>query len=343
MLKIHLVEFTLIFKPDEASHLLKNGDEEILLETIKNLRILPALPSHLVKQVWELALNHPWNLLRAAALSVLGQYPTSPDFEADFGVLLGLVRKPPVEPIKEAALALLGPLVRECAPAEFRRQALHMLLLELAKASHEDETVVARNAALASLAGLVPLIRLEQAEESLLPAFTLIYDLLNDDDDGIRLSAAKVTQGVLGSDFPMLPPAAAEKLALALPAHFPTSTTLLRIAIAVITGGIPARDAWAEAATRNTVLFEKEKQNLWIDIVGVVEVWGVVAELVLAHGVGKEELEGLREWVAEAKLLVDKKVMSEGSIEVAGGWGREEKVFEFLARVRVAMRVIGMQ
>lgn len=337
------MEFTLTFKPDEASDLLKNDDEEILLETIENLGILPELPSHLVGQVWKLALNHPWNLLRAAALSVLGQYPTSSDFEADFGALLGLVREPPAEPIKEAALALLGPLVRESAPVEFRRQALHILLPELAKASHEDETVTARNAALASLSGLVPLIRLERAEESLLPAFTLVYDLLNDDDDDIRLSAAKVAQGVLGSDFPMLPPAAAEKLALALSVHFPTSATLLRIAIAVITGGIPARDAWTEAAIKTTVLFEKEKRNLWIDIVGMVEVWGVVAELVLAHGVGKEEMEGLREWVAEAKLLVDRKEMSEGSIEVAGGWGREEGIFEFLARARVATRVIGME
>lgn len=342
MLKEHLVAFTLTFQPSKAADLLYDVDEEIILHTIDYIMSLPKSTPLSTETIWEIGTLHPWNLLRPAALTLLHRSPPSSASEEDFKTVLALLQSPPTEPIKEAALALLGPLV-SALPVQSRPSALQTLLGELVKAADEDEPYTTRTAALSSLSSLAPILQLKVGtDEALIPAYSLVFDLLNDDDDDIRLSAASLAQKILGSEILLLPLTAAEKLALSLPRYFPASTALLQTAVARITGGVPAVQSWTEATKRDTILFQREKQNLWVDAVGVVEIWGVVAELVLARGFGQEEIEGLRGWLEEAKQLVGEREKIDGSVEVTGGWGREEVVVAFLARVKVAARVVGV-
>ncbi|KAF8531293.1 putative death-receptor fusion protein-domain-containing protein [Trichophaea hybrida] len=342
LLKEHLVAFTLTFQPSKAPDLLKDADEEILLYTINHILSLPKSPLLPTKIIWEIATLHPWNLLRATALTLLRRSPPLSPSEEDFKTILALLQSPPTESIKEAALALLGPIV-SALPVESRPNALQILLGELIKAADGDEPYTTRTAALSSLSSLALPLKLKTgADEALIRAYSLVYDLLNDDDDDIRLSAASLAQQILGSEILLLPLTTAEKLTLSLPRYFPVSTVLLQTAISRITGDVTAVESWQKATKKDKILFQREKQNLWVDAVGVVEVWGVVAELVLARGVGKKEIEGLREWVGEGRRLVAERETVDGSVEVTGGWGREEEVVAFLARVRVAAKVVGI-
>lgn len=348
--KEHLVAFILTFLrqfddskfPAAVTSLFADEDEEINLYAVNqllSLSELPALQKESHERLWNIVDTHPWHLLGASALSLLSRLPVIATQER-FDSLLALVQTPPTEPIKEAALTLLGPITAQL-PAD--SGALQTLLLHLQKAAHDDEEYTLRTAALSSLTALAPLLKLggnTPSPDSLIPAYALVYDLLNDDDGDIRLAAAELTQRILPGDAQilLLPLAAAEKLALTLPGYFAGSRALLEVAVGKVVGEDAARVAWEAAVKKDIILFQREKQNLWVDAVGVVEVWGVVAELVLARGgEGKEEVvERVRAWVGEAEELVGG--MGEN---VVLGWASDEDVVVFLARVRVARRVLG--
>ncbi|KAI5787529.1 putative death-receptor fusion protein-domain-containing protein [Pyronema domesticum] len=341
--KEHLVAFTLLFKPTLVDSLFSHTDEEILLYTADYILAHPELGiTTPTTRLWELATTHPWTLIQTSSLALLHLSPPTSASESDFNKVFALLESPR-EPIKEAALSLLGPLI--CVlPEAAQAGAMEDLLLKLVKASDEEEPYTTRMAALSSLSSLAPLLQLKEGiNEALIPAYTLIYDFLNDDDDEIRMLSASLAQKILGSDILLLPLAAAEKLALQLPRYFPGSHALLKTAINRITSGEKAEKVWEKATKKDTILFQREKQNLWVDIVGSIELWGVVAELVLARGVGAEEIQSLRGWVKDAKAVIAVKEQAEGDGEVPGGWGREEETVCFLARVQVAARVVGME
>jgi len=363
-LKEHLVSFYLTFTrqlapchfPERLTSLLLCTDEEINLSAIGFVLALEKLPEINIasqevfrQQLWDMVANHQWDLVVAKALTLLHrcytEYPDCPDGGAELtGYVTSLratVQNPRTEPIQTASLPLLGVLIAKL-PAEKREESLQTLIAELRAFAHE-EPFTTRIAALTCLAPLAPLLKLSGGpEESLIPSFFLLFDFLNDDDDEIRLAASRIAQTVLpGERILLLPQVAARDLALALRAAFPASTLLLREAVKRFTGiegavsAAAARAAWERATERDTSLFRREKQNLWVDTRDVVRVWGAVVQLLVARGAGN--VEDLKEWFEEATECWKSMEGKDGP----GDWRSEEEVAVFLERIEVAGRIFG--
>jgi hypothetical protein len=135
---------------------------------------------------------------------------------------------------------------------------------------------------------------------------------------------------------------AAEKLALELPRYFPGSQVLLEEAVRRITGGIDAKDEWKRVSRKDTILFRREKQNLWVDLPWVVRVWGAVGEMIVARRGDLEGTSGLKEWVCEAKRYVEDMEKREGPRGKVNGWGSEEEIEVYCVRIEVGERVCGL-
>lgn len=364
-LKEHLVSFHLTYTrllqhaPDQFSEALNGlllcADEEINLYTVNFILALEKLPEMTTvsketmrQQLWNMVANHQWDLVVARALTLLHRWYTEYDDCVDgltdmtdaVASLMAMVRTPRTEPIKEASLSLLGPLIAKI-PAEKREEPLRTLLAELSKFSQE-EPFTTRLAALTCLASLAPLLKLSgEPDESLISSYVLLFDFLNDDDDEIRLAASRIAKTVLpGEQILLLPQVAARNLTLALRRAFPTSQILLREAMERVTGvrgdisAAAARTAWEQATKRDTILFRREKQNLWVDTKEVVQVWGLVAQLLVARG---GSVEGLKDWLEAAKECVGS---MEGRDE-PGGLKSEEEVAVFVERVEIVGRICG--
>lgn len=365
-LKEHLVWFYLTYArllqqaPEHFSEVLNGlllcADEEINLYTVDFILALEKLPEMslssqeiLRKQFWDMVANHRWDLVVVRVLMLLHrwytEYPDRVGAVADMTdrvvSLTAMVQNPRTEPIKEASLSLLGPLVAKLLTQK-REEQLQILLAELQKSSHKDVPFTTRLAALTCLTSLTPFLKLSrESDESLIPACVLLFDFLNDDDDELRLAATHIAKTVLpGDQILLLPQVAARNLAFALREAFPMSQVLLREAVERVTGAggaisaATARTAWEMATKRDTILFRREKQNLWVDAKEVVQVWGLVAQLLVARG---GSVEGLKEWVEEARECVKS---MEGRNE-PGGWKSDEEAAVFLERVEVAGRICG--
>jgi hypothetical protein len=349
-LKEQLVVFYLRCAPqaqflETVGGLLEEPDEEVVLYTLDHLLSLPSLPNlppPLQSRLWTLATTHPWPLLVSNSLRLLYAISLSSTLSAtpeNLTYLLSLLQNPPTEPIKEAALTLLGPLTTTTA-------ALTALLPHLRLAAHEDSPYTLRHAALTSLSALTPLLALSQEknDEALIPAYALLFDFLNDDDDDLRLTASQLCRSIhpTSNSNLLLPLVAAEKLALELPRYFPGSQVLLEEAVRRITGGIDAKDEWKRVSRKDTILFRREKQNLWVDLPWVVRVWGAVGEMIVARRGDLEGTSGLKEWVCEAKGYVEDMEKREGPRGKVNGWGSEEEIEVYCVRIEVGERVCGL-
>lgn len=127
----------------------------------------------------------------------------------------------------------------------------------------------------------------------LLDVYLILYDLLNDDDDEIRDVAASTASWVLShssvspdTDVTLAPLNASALLADFIIHSYTTSPVLGRRCVLYLTGQeprisgsdepkrlVPVSDLVTEYRQDSTVLFEEEKQNLFIDNVREVEVW----------------------------------------------------------------------
>ncbi|KAA8911474.1 putative death-receptor fusion protein-domain-containing protein [Sphaerosporella brunnea] len=354
LLKEQLVAFILTCAPPAKFSnvflsLLGEPDEEVVLYSLTHLLSLPTIPNldaSIQTSLWTLATTHPWPLLVSNTLNVLHRLSKTLPFTAtpeNIRHLESVLNNPPTEPIKETALALLGPLTTSTS-------TLTTLLPHLRAAAHEDSPFTLRHAALTSFSALAPLLKLTRSApnaEELIPAYALLFDYLNDDDDELRILAAELTQLILPGDGEILhlPLVAAEKLALELPRCYPGSKALLQEAITRITGGMDARETWKRVATRDTILFRREKQNLWVHAPWAVSIWAAVAEMVAARLDGAEmemELAGLKAWVEAAGECVAEMERREGSRATVGGWASDEGVEVFCTRVEAGRRLCGL-
>jgi hypothetical protein len=352
LLKEQLVAFRLTYTdPTEFSYtfagLLEELDEEVVLYSlifVLNLPNLPETSSYPQARLWDLATTHPWPLLVSNALALLHRLSAASAITTTGHIphLLALLNSQ-TEPIKEASLALLGPLT-SLLPSSERTIALQMLLPCLQAAVHEDSPFALRHASLIFLNALAPslkLVRGGENDETLIPVYALLFDLLNDDDDDLRLLASQLTRMVLpDSKVFLVPLVAAENLALELPRCYPGSSVLLAEAVTRITGSVDARKEWERVTRRDTILFRKEKQNIWVDSGWIVRIWGAVAEMCVARGADGEAVRRLRGWVQSAEKCVQEMEKREGGREMIRGWASEEEVEVFMVRMMEGRRFV---
>ncbi|KAL1624600.1 hypothetical protein SLS54_003944 [Diplodia seriata] len=210
----------------------------------------------------------------------------------------------------------------------------------------------------------------------------IAYDALNDDDDEIRDAAARVATRIVvfgGGDYhphhdldvdvdavekipAVLPLAASAKLAAYLRRTYPASRVLCVEAARRLLleeesydgkgrsggGGFAVR--LAEARTENAALFAREKQNLFLDPVREVGVWGgVLAGLGLGVGgedgdaataaaVSGEVVRRLEGWCVDG--LRELRLLAERERDGAMGWAGRGEVFLLGWRVVGAVRVV---
>lgn len=211
----------------------------------------------------------------------------------------------------------------------------------------------------------------DNGEQHHLALALIAYDALNDDDDEIRDAAARIATRIIvggpayNDSIPtVLPLTAARKLAAYLRQTYADSPLLCAEALHRLLDHESGRDAagargaleWSEAEggfaaqlrearMENAALFAREKQNLFLDPVREVGVWGeVLGGLSLCGGDGGDGavsarvVRALEEWCVAG--LRELRLLAERERDGAMGWFGRGEVFLLGWRVVGAVRVV---
>lgn len=345
----------------EIIQLLGGPDEEaalaiatLLLDTEKSLPLTPKEATSLDSTLWKIIADHEWDQLRVVALKLISRYGCSEfELEKRWRMVMDLVGTPPSEPCKDAALAALGKVTekiwlfwqQEEGGDIWAVWCLDSLMKEVRLAAHEDMPYPTREAALEAMKALAPILRFNRLTswrsqpDKLRGAYFTLYDMLNDDDEDIRDEAAKITCRILGEKFQFIPLKAGEALAAAMGREFHESVDFFSDVIAKLTGGAKDIGVILEEAMRaDTILFTREKQNLFVDRVAEAEQWASVLESCD----GEEGEEGRRDfvfWVMAGLTALVIKVKELGR-EGAMGWIADEDVFALGLKVLEGFRTV---
>ena len=203
-----------------------------------------------------------------------------------------------------------------------------------------DNSVFSRQAAVHGLSHLDhtwPKLAQDPAAEELLRSLCLsVYDLLNDDDEEIRIEAANSAHKILSADSasassgPTVPLVATQQLAELLTRRWPDNADLFASAISRAFGVSKRSEKSVEQQFQSFekaeyALFKEEKQNLYIDDVRETRMWAKVAMHVSSSAVREALLSDFTEWTVEGiAALVDRfKFSTDGPL----GWSSEENAF----------------
>ncbi|KAI2001509.1 hypothetical protein LOZ52_005852 [Ophidiomyces ophidiicola] len=141
----------------------------------------------------------------------------------------------------------------------------------------------------------------------LVDIYFILYDMLNDDEEELRIAAAHIAPLVFEAEFltPTLPLLTATTVANLLPKHFSTSPDVFRAAIIRFMGTRPSTvtfrpisEHFAEFRERNTVLFVKEKQNLYMDEHREIEIWSAVLARLDYKSQATEHMQQFCSWIS---------------------------------------------
>ncbi|KAL7269129.1 hypothetical protein RUND412_008219 [Rhizina undulata] len=357
--------------------LLKSDDEEIALNTATMLlektedSPLPLDPEDAITLnniLWNIITTHPWDQPRALALRLLKKHIAAfPESLAGDNIIerwntvMNILKKPRTEPLKDSSLAVLGGLTERVWMAlqkvegeSIEGECLDKLVKEAAIAAHEDMPYPAREAALEALQALEPILNFRAistwklSPDSLINAYMRLYDLLNDDDEDIRETAAETVCRIIGSPFRLIPLTAACELAERLSSIYGSSGPFLQAAVWRITQkdgkGMDAREQLSETLKQNSILFVKEKQNLFIDGSLEANVWSsVIRKCIEAPGNNASKVaavEELRLWVCDALAGIREAVEKKGR-DGPLGWSGGEDMFVWGVGVLEVIEALG--
>jgi hypothetical protein len=191
--------------------------------------------------------------------------------------------------------------------------------------------------------------------ELLLGLAFVLYDLLADDDDEIRNTAALATTTLLQTYTrqreqikPAVPVLTAHRLARFLVRHFRTTPALCKEALRRLTDTPPRSRlssttfaaTFAVASKEETALFSTEKQNLFYDPTLDTVVWSRVlcSCSISPTGIPPHLRAGLKDWVVEGLTVLGSTAKTES--DVALGWSAKADVFSLGMRVICAAGVV---
>lgn len=344
--------------------LLSSADEEAALSTTEHLLssprqldLTPREAALLDATLWTLVTEHPWHQLRTAALTLLTRYGTSDTaLEPHWRTTLDLATTPPTEPCQHAALSALG-LLTACIWAHYQHLpngdgaqwaewALAQLIKLVTPAIHEDQPYPAREAALAALKALAPVLGFDTLAQwqsrpvALRGAYLALYELLNDDDEDLRDGAAEVVCSLLpgagARRVAYVPLRAGEAMLDAMVGVFCGEAEFFDEVVGRVRGGgVDVGGELERLLGAGTILFARERQNLFIDGSEEARRWGEALA-------GLEVQEGGRDfvlWAIGGLDAFERKVKEKGR-EGALGWLADEEVFVLAVRVVEGVRVV---
>lgn len=260
----------------------------------------------------------------------------------------------------QTALRLLGILLdwswNTTTPSQHSLRPKAARYIRLLRTSIVDTNPFdARFAAAQSLASLQHLWALRpdtKADASLLLGLAcVLYDMLVDDDDDIRDTAAQATAQLLAAQGasqhqPVVPGLAAHRLAMFLVRALPRSQALCREALRRLTGtpahsalfGERFADAFAAARQEDVALFNVEKQNLFKDDSLDAVLWARMLASLPVADIPPALCDGLAAWVGEGLAVLAAAMRGEG--DGALGWGSKAEVFALGVRVVCGTEVV---
>jgi hypothetical protein len=195
----------------------------------------------------------------------------------------------------------------------------------------------------------------------LLDVYLALYDMLNDDDDEIRDIAASTASWVLShssvspdADVTLAPLNASALLADFIIDNYSESALLGQRVLRYLTGQesrisgsnershlVAVSDQIAEHRQESTVLFEEEKQNLFIDDIREVELWSR-ALLRLSRSVHTEiPIREITSWAFDGLSYICSLVGSGAESDGLIGWVSKPEIFTLGFRVIVISSALG--
>lgn len=183
-----------------------------------------------------------------------------------------------------------------------------------------------------------------QTSPVFLELYVILYDMLNDDDDELRDFAAPIASWVLSNssifpdrtvDLAGIP--ARESLVEFLSTNFNKQRTLFHHAVKrlmnnVIVSGerapfVPFETLFGEHRKESTVLFEEERQNLFIDDVCEIDIWSAVLKRMDRSAFDQETISNLLVWASKGLECLDTLFTSSGEQDGAIGWTAKPEVY----------------
>jgi hypothetical protein len=186
-----------------------------------------------------------------------------------------------------------------------------------------------------------------QTAPVLLDAYLILYDMLNDDDEEIRDTATAVASWVLSYPSPcpgkivaLAPLAASAQLAEFIVRNYPNSPRLFCDAVRRLSNQEPHLNGiggdrifthisnfMSKYNKESTVLFEEEKQNLFIDEVREIDIWARVLSRLDADAYDKSLANGLFKWVTEGLSYFIDTAISGNNSDGLLGWTSKPEIY----------------
>lgn len=176
------------------------------------------------------------------------------------------------------------------------------------------------------------------------------YDLLNDDDEDIRLLAARITCRILAAtsngdeQTEYEPIVSSQKLLGLCISRWPEGEDLAATAIwrgfniSEDSSPQPVAEQVAVLSKGDTALFAEEKQNLYIDDAREVRVWSRVAQKMSPKALSGKPMATLAAWVGAG--LDALKTQAQTTVDGALGWSSKAEVFTLGLRVIYGAEVL---
>jgi len=154
-----------------------------------------------------------------------------------------------------------------------------------------------------------------------------MYDLLNDDDEDVRMLASTAASRVLAleraatSDNNMVPAVANQRLLSFMVRRWPTNRDLIDEAVRRSFGDleISVVTSLRVAAASDTTLFVEEKQNLYVDDAREAKAWSQALMQLRSTAVSRTTIKQLSHWVAEglSELIARSGANDQGPLDSA--------------------------
>ncbi|KAF4266943.1 hypothetical protein KXV68_002181 [Aspergillus fumigatus] len=224
-------------------------------------------------------------------------------------------------------------------------------------AMQEETEFTTRHAAVTSLTTFGRILRPvgspPQVDAVFLEIYLILYDMLNDDDEELRELAASTASWILSYStvspskaVTLAPRYASDLLSKFIVESYAQSSLLCTRIIQYITGQAPkvsgsvdkprlkaVPDQLCEHRKESTILFEEEKQNLFIDEVREVDVWAPMllqmAESSFDSGLVRE----ITTWVLAGLSYICKFAVEESGNDGLLGWASKPETFTLGVRV----------
>jgi hypothetical protein len=185
----------------------------------------------------------------------------------------------------------------------------------------------------------------------LLEIYLVLYDMLNDDDEELRDLAASTASWVLSCSsvsptkaVALSPLNASELLSKFIAENYANSRLLCQRTMAYIADQEPRLSCatpkfisflgrLSELCKESTILFEEEKQNLFIDEVREVDVWSTRLRQLSESSYNEDSLNALFSWASNGLSSLGEILAKEAEKDGLLGWASKPETFTLGVRL----------